>query len=371
MSLNSTHNVKQHIFAMRTLAAICISALLAGLDRSAEVAAATTNVTYAPWRSIPNDVVKRTEKLGDIWGNSSQNEAARGQIRDLIERLDVDTASKYARHLSGEAPESLQNSRVSTNTGPLHPFGIDFAIDYVQREMQGFGFQVELTEYDVDFAPNIVSCLRGVEHPDEIVVLGAHLDDIPSTGRAPGANDDGSGSSALLASAAAIHASGAKFKRTLCIEHYTGEEQGLVGSRAQAKLRASRRDDVVAMIQQDMTALHLDGDAMGMAFVQDGRAVDETLTDQVEGIAREYADPELQQHRAVLSGSSCCSDHQSYFEAGFPSVGIIEPRGYTGDPQYHKATDVVDRPDYDTTQLALTARVALAAAASFAEIVFQ
>lgn len=45
----------------------------------------------------------------------------------------------YARHLSGEAADSLQNSRVSTNTGPLHPFGIDFAIDYVQREMQGYG----------------------------------------------------------------------------------------------------------------------------------------------------------------------------------------------------------------------------------------
>lgn len=56
-------------------------------------------------------------------------------------------------------------------------------------------------------------------------------------------------------------------------------------------------------------------------------------------------------------------------------AGVLTPsciaRGYTGDPQYHKVTDVVDRPDYDTTQLALTARVALAAAASFAEIVFE
>ena len=47
----------------------------------------------------------------------------------------------------------------------------------------------------------MISCLRGTETPEQIVIMGAHLDDIPSTGRAPGANDDGSGSAALLAAA--------------------------------------------------------------------------------------------------------------------------------------------------------------------------
>lgn len=122
------------------------------------------------------------------------------------------------------------------------------------------------------------------------------------------------------------------------------------------------------MIQQDMTAFRLPDDGLGMAFVNDPRATDPTLTTAVEGIARTFADPELTIHKNVLSGSSCCSDHQSYREAGFPSVGIIEPRGYTGDPTYHTAGDVVDRDEYSIEQLMLTARVGLAAASTIAEI---
>jgi len=238
----------------------------------------------------------------------------------------------------------------------------------VQTKMNGFGFDVSLENYRAGYAPNVVSCRRGTAQPNEYVILGAHLDDIPSVGRAPGANDDGSGSAALLAIAKAILEDGARFRKTLCLEHYTGEEQGLLGSRAQAEARAGRGEDVIAQIQQDMTAVRLSGDELGLSFVNDERAIDLDMTIAVENIARTYADPELQLHVGTLSGASCCSDHQSYKESGYPSVGILEPRGYTGDPKYHDIGDVVDRAEYSTEQLALTARVALAAAGILAEL---
>ena len=147
-------------------------------------------------------------------------------------------------------------------------------------------------------------------------------------------------------SALAISDTNAKFERTLALEFYTGEEQGLVGSRALAKMRADRGDKVVAQIQQDMTAVRLPGDALGIAFVQDSRAINPELTRDVEALAALYKDPELTLHHTVLSGSSCCSDHQAYAENGFASVGLIEPRGYTGDPQYHQTGDVVARSEY-------------------------
>ena len=145
----------------------------------------------------------------------------------------AETVHDYATHLSGEAAGSFQNSRLTTGTGLLHPFGIDHAIAYVKEKMDGFGFEVALESYRTDYAPNVISCRRGTETPNEIVILGAHLDNIPSVGRAPGANDDGSGSSALLAIAQAIQEDNARFGKTLCLEHYSGEEQGLLGSRAQ------------------------------------------------------------------------------------------------------------------------------------------
>lgn len=120
-----------------------------------------------------------------------------------------------------------------------------------------------------------------------------------------------------------------------------------------------------------MTAYHLSMDDAGVAFVTDPRAVSPDLTGIVESIAREYADPLLIVHPTVLSGTSCCSDHQSYAESGYPSVGLIEPRGYTGDPQYHKVGDVVRRDDYDVEQITMTAQVALAVSFHFRRAVHR
>jgi hypothetical protein len=54
-------------------------------------------------------------------------------------------------------------------------------------------------------------------------------------------------------------------------------------------MRASRGDKVVAQVQQDMTAVQLPGDALGVAFVQDSRAVSLELTKDVEALAAVYA----------------------------------------------------------------------------------
>ena len=155
---------------------------------------------------------------------------------------------------SFHSPLSFQNTRNTLAIGDLHPFGIEHAIKFVEEEMLKFGFTVQQVQYDVAYAPNIISCMPGTETPDEIVVMGAHLDDIPNIGRAPGANDDGSGSASLLAAAAAIHSLGATFGKTLCLEHYTGEEQGLRGSRAMAELRAKRGDVSAITAQRDASS---------------------------------------------------------------------------------------------------------------------
>ena len=125
----------------------------------------------------------------------------------------------------------------------------------------------------------------------------------------------------------------------------------------------------MAMLQQDMIAVKVDGDDFGLAFVTSPSASDPVLTETAAMIMRTYADRELILHPAVLSGSSCCSDHQSYTEAGYPSVGTLEPRGYTGDPMYHKAGDLVERADYSTKQLAMVGQAVLSVAASLADMI--
>ena len=97
--------------------------------------------------------------------------------------------------------------------------------------------------------------------------------------RAPGANDDGSGTGALVAIARAIARRGVVFRKHVQLVAFAGEEQGMVGSRAYARtlflfLAATSAEmcdqtlgelkkagaNVTMMVQGDMLAYHADGE---------------------------------------------------------------------------------------------------------------
>ncbi|HEU4752130.1 MAG TPA: M20/M25/M40 family metallo-hydrolase, partial [Armatimonadota bacterium] len=83
---------------------------------------------------------------------------------------------------------------------------------------------------------NTVAEIPGSERPEEVVILGAHLD---SWDLGTGATDNGTGSMAVLEAARAIQSLGLRPKRTLRFILFTGEEQGLVGSREYVKTHSA------------------------------------------------------------------------------------------------------------------------------------
>ena len=93
------------------------------------------------------------------------------------------------------------------------------------------------------------------------VVLGAHQDSInlnnPSAGKAPGADDDGSGSITILEAFRALLTSdvvkNGQLQNTIEFHWYAAEEAGLLGSSAIFTSYKNAGRNVVAMLQQDMT----------------------------------------------------------------------------------------------------------------------
>ena len=138
-----------------------------------------------------------------------------------------------------------------THTGILG-FDADFAIPvvsmtaedqsqierYVERGITPrarFNVQNTFTNGPVETA-NVVGEIRGRENPEEIFVVGAHLD---SWDLAQGATDNGSGTATLLGAADSIMRSGQRPRRTIRFVLFTGEEQGLDGSLAYVKQHKS------------------------------------------------------------------------------------------------------------------------------------
>lgn len=97
---------------------------------------------------------------------------------------------------------------------------------------------------------NVVAEIRGTEKPDEVVIVSGHLDSWDGPG-SEGALDNGTGTMVALEAARILGVAGAKPKRTIRFIMWTGEEQGLFGSRAYVEAHKSELEKISAVFVDD------------------------------------------------------------------------------------------------------------------------
>lgn len=97
---------------------------------------------------------------------------------------------------------------------------------------------------------NVIADISGIEKQAGMVVLGAHLD---SWNLGPGAADNGLGVAITLETARILSSLDLKPKRTIRFVLFTGEEQGLIGSRAYVKRHELELDNIILMVNLDIT----------------------------------------------------------------------------------------------------------------------
>ncbi len=166
--------------------------------------------------------------------------------------------------------------------------------------------------------PSVVLTIPGSERPDEIVVLGGHLDSIngwgSSSARAPGADDNASGIAVLTETVRVLASSGWRPKRTVKVMGYAAEEVGLRGSNDIARQHQGAK--VVGVIQYDMTNFKGSGD--GIFFLSDH--TDQSLT-AFEG---KLVDAYVGVPWALTECGYACSDHASWEKVGKPASAAFE-----------------------------------------------
>jgi bacterial leucyl aminopeptidase len=198
--------------------------------------------------------------------------------------------------------------------------------------------------------PSIIARFPG--QTNHTVVIGAHLDSInlylPFL-RAPGADDDGSGTvtilealTALVESQTIVNGSAAN---TVEFHWYSAEEGGLLGSQAIFKSYHEEGRDIKAMIQQDMTGYVEKTLAAGkpesVGVITD--FVDPALTKFVESIITAYCDIPY----TLTKCGYACSDHASASKYGYPSAFVIESDFEYSDKKIHTTEDKIEYLSFD------------------------
>ena len=109
-------------------------------------------------------------------------------------------------------------------------------------------------------AANVIAEIPGSEHPDQFVLLGAHLD---SWELGTGALDNGCNAALVVEALRAIKASGLRPQRTIRFALFSGEEEGMVGSRAYVTAHGSELDKAAGVVIFDSGTGRTTGFSLG------------------------------------------------------------------------------------------------------------
>jgi hypothetical protein len=297
---------------------------------------------------------------------------------DLFSQTTINRDPEIAQMVSEVSPDSLQSyintlvafgtrNTLSTQTDPKR--GIGAARNWVLKKFNEFAkssggrltakidtttIQPNGKRVDVPIVlGNIMATLKGTDpNDDRIVIISGHLDNMRSnvmdrTGDAPGANDDGSGTSAVIECARIM--SKHSFPATIIFVAVSGEEQGLLGSTFMANKGKAENWNVAGVLNNDIMgsnnsnetniinntkvrvfsegipafeteknigrirALGLENDSKSRQLARYVKEIGERYVDNLEVVMIYRSD------RFLRGG-----DHLPYLQNGFPAVRITE-----------------------------------------------
>ncbi len=189
-------------------------------------------------------------------------------VQEMVAGLTRAELEPAVRELSGETVASVGGKPHRFRTRSSESGAeIDRVEEYLHERLSSYGLdKVAYESYPgaglVEPGRNVIGEITGATHPNEIVIVGAHMDSRPWNGRSPGADDDASGVSAVLYLARAF--AGKRFDRTVRLCLFGSEENApwevddgfTYGSGHYASRLAQARENVVAMVEADGLAVN-------------------------------------------------------------------------------------------------------------------
>jgi carboxypeptidase Q len=181
---------------------------------------------------------------------------------------------------------------------------------------------------------NTVAEIRGTEKPDEVVIIGGHLD---SWDLGTGATDNGTGSTAVIEAARALQKLNLQPKRTIRFVLFTGEEQGLNGSRAYVKAHKDELPKTSGVLVHDLGTGKVRTIGL-MANYNARETMDHVLYPLGANKTIALTEPSLRTEGG--------SDHVPFDEEGVPAFWCVQDTG-NYDQTHHSQADTLDRIQWD------------------------
>jgi len=315
------------------------------------------------------DEVRRTAGQKQPRVDTSDLPPADPKVAAILAAVQSSNIEKVLRDLSGEQNITVGGQEHKIGTRNSYTSDLELSMAYLEEFYAGLKLKSERHNYQVRGRKlaNLIVEFKGSVHPEKVLIVGAHLDSTAgdpwdSEDRAPGADDDLSGTAALMELAKALlHAVPGC---TVRICHFTGEEQGLYGSKVYSDKVADEKIEVIAMIEMDMIGYcKLPGNRVDVHDNADQNGSHSLVEVMIRNVARYGLSLNVfDTHNHAVEGRS---DHAGFLDHGFKAVLVSEEFTDEGfNPNYHSTGDRVSECNLpfatDVTRMVLAAVIELA-----------
>jgi hypothetical protein len=293
-------------------------------------------------------LINSSALLGSAQDQQSYGAAASSDDTTIIEMINQINESLLFEYHSG-----------LMKFGPRYTGSIscNLAAEYIHDEFQQMGLKTEFHEwrYAGFHSKNVVATLQGTDLDSTVeYILCGHYDTVAD---ASGADDDGSGTAAVLAIASVLRTY--QFNHTIRFITFSGEEVGTYGSFTYARDASYRGDNIVAVLNMDM---------IGYASTTEGGRVlrffpptrSSWIASDATSISEKYNDS-IDMKVVTLPGYRG-ADNQAFVDYGYDGVWIAHQDGY---PWGHSPNDTADHLNW--SYYVKATKLMLAITAEFAQ----
>ncbi|MFK7841178.1 MAG: M28 family peptidase [Sphingorhabdus sp.] len=291
--------------------------------------------------------------LGLIWLTSVPGSSYRGALPELSSGENL-VSRNLANHVStiGAKPHNIE-----------HLGNLNAAASYIESELRSLGYDVVEQPFEVDgtIVKNIEVVIDPAESDAQTLVLGAHYD---SYGRAPGANDNGSGAAAALELARLLKNLDGKSRLRIRIAFFVNEEPPYfktadMGSAVYAKALAATDENVMGMMSLETMGYYSDRAGsqkypfpLNLLYPNQGNFIAFVGDTSARSFVRKTIEDFRHTTKFPSEGGSApaslqgidWSDHRSFSALGIPAFMVTDTAAFRY-PHYHARTDTPDKVD--------------------------
>lgn len=205
------------------------------------------------------------------------------------------------------------------------------AADFIFERFAEYGYTPEIQTFSGTRGENVIATKTGTKYPDKEFIICGHYDNMPSGSTAPGADDNASGTVAVLEAARIL--APFDFDYTIRFAAWDEEEIGLVGSAVYAQRAFNLGHEILGVLNLDMIAWDSDNDS---EYTIATNEISQAFTNDYITTAS-YYQPQFN-HNFYYTEAS---DHASFWDYGYPAMLAIED-WYDFNAYYHTTGDDID-----------------------------